>query len=248
MSDLRIAAQQALEALYEETAWFGPTPKGAAAITALRAALAQQEEPVARECSDPMCACRGGPCAECEEGEREKEIEDLRSSLYFYQRRCEALQSWQSKMRDPERTIVCDILANGKTLDPAFAGDRYTAPPQQAEPVQEPVAYIHRQGNHWEVSERFLLDDEKARGWTEEPLYAAPPRCPNCSSLEAQNTELDRKLAELEQAYEAVYRAGQAHEREECAKLCEARFVGDLNREDMEARRCAAAIRERNNP
>ena len=107
-------------------------------------ALAQQAEPVepvARECSDPMCACRGGPCAECEEGEREKEIEDLRSSLYFYQRRCEALQSWQSKMRDPERTIVCDILANGKTLDPAVAGNRYTTP-QQAEPVEpvEPVA------------------------------------------------------------------------------------------------------------
>jgi hypothetical protein len=40
---------------------------------------------------------------------------------------------------------------------------------------QEPVAYIHRQGNHLEVSERFLCDDEKARGWTEEPLYTSPP-------------------------------------------------------------------------
>ena len=38
----RAVVEQALEALYEETAWFGPTPKGAAAITALRAALAQQ--------------------------------------------------------------------------------------------------------------------------------------------------------------------------------------------------------------
>lgn len=50
---------------------------------------------------------------------------------------------------------------------------------KQAEPVQEPVepvAYIHRQGRHWEVSERPLADDEKARGWTEEPLYAAPPQ------------------------------------------------------------------------
>ena len=34
-----------------------------------------------------------------------------------------------------------------------------------------------------------------------------------------------------------------AAEREACARVCEARFVGDLNREDMEARRCAAAIR-----
>lgn len=31
-----------------------------------------------------------------------------------------------------------------------------------------------------------------------EPLYTVPQRCPNCASLEAQNTELDRKLAELE--------------------------------------------------
>ena len=48
-----------------------------------------------------------------------------------------------------------------------------------AEPVQEPVepvAYIHRQGNHWEVSERHLDEDEKARGWTEEPIYTAPPQ------------------------------------------------------------------------
>ena len=104
--------------------------------------VAQQAEPVARECSDPMCACRGGPCAECEEGEREKEIEDLRSSLYFYQRRCEALQSWQSKMRDPERTIVCDILANGKTLDSAVAGDRYTAPPQRKPLTEEEIERI----------------------------------------------------------------------------------------------------------
>jgi hypothetical protein len=38
-----------------------------------------------------------------------------------------------------------------------------------------------------------------------------------------------------------------AAEREACAKVCEARFMGDLNREDMEARRCAAAIRARGN-
>ena len=47
---------------------------------------------------------------------------------------------------------------------------------QRTEPEQEPVAYVHRQGNYWEVSERFLCDDEKARGWTEEPLYTHPPQ------------------------------------------------------------------------
>ena len=118
---------------------------------------------------------------------------------------------------------------------------------ESVEPVREPVAWIHTDLDKPRV--KFLEWSEDAPGyrgrWIKTPLYAAPPRCPNCASLEAQNTELDRKLAELEQAYEAGYKAGQANEREECAKLCEARFVGDLTREDMEARRCAAAIRAR---
>lgn len=38
----------------------------------------------------------------------------LREEKEFYKRRCDALQNEQSGMRDPERQIVCDILANGK--------------------------------------------------------------------------------------------------------------------------------------
>lgn len=38
-----------------------------------------------------------------------------------------------------------------------------------------------------------------------------------------------------------------AVENEACAKVCDARYMGDNNREDMEARRCAEAIRARNN-
>lgn len=34
-------------------------------------------------------------------------------------------------------------------------------------------------------------------------------------------------------------------EREECAKVCDARYLGDHSREDLEARNCAAAIRAR---
>ena len=30
---------------------------------------------------------------------------------------------------------------------------------------------------------------------------------------------------------------------EQCARVCDARYMGDNNREDMEARRCAQAIR-----
>lgn len=43
------------------------------------------------------------------------EIRSLRDSVGFYRRRCEALQSIQNRMRDPERKAVCDILANGST-------------------------------------------------------------------------------------------------------------------------------------
>jgi hypothetical protein len=43
-------------------------------------------------------------------------------------------------------------------------------------------------------------------------------------------------------AFEALVRAD---EREACAKACDKRYMGDNNREDMEAKRCAAAIRER---
>lgn len=57
------------------------------------------------------------------------EIGKLRESRAFYKRRCDVLQEWQSKMRDPERTIVCDVLANGCTLPPEHAGDRYKVTP-----------------------------------------------------------------------------------------------------------------------
>ena len=42
---------------------------------------------------------------------------------------------------------------------------------------------------------------------------------------------------------ERFYALAVAKEREECAKVCESRYMGDNNREDMEARQCAAAIR-----
>ena len=73
----------------------------------------------------------------------------------------------------------------------------YTSPPaaqQQSAERGEPKAYIHRQGNHWEVSERMLLDDEKARGWTEEPLYTSPPNVPTARASKPLTDE--QKIAE----------------------------------------------------
>lgn len=43
-------------------------------------------------------------------------LADLEKSRDFYKRRCELLQSVQKVMRDPERTLACDILANGQLL------------------------------------------------------------------------------------------------------------------------------------
>ena len=46
-----------------------------------------------------------------------------------------------------------------------------------------------------------------------------------------------------EQAVEAFYHAAQRQAYERAAKCCDARYMGDNNREDMEAKRCAEAIR-----
>lgn len=48
---------------------------------------------------------------------------------------------------------------------------------------------------------------------------------------------IEKLEAELERAVLAERRA--------CANVCDARYMGDNNREDMEARRCAEAIRAR---
>lgn len=65
-----------------------------------------------RAYADTTCAMR----AQAAPAVADKQLSDALDSLAFYRRRCELLQSWQSKMRDPERTIICDILANGQIL------------------------------------------------------------------------------------------------------------------------------------
>ena len=108
---------------------------------------------------------------------------------------------------------------------------------QQDEPVQEPVAWYQKRGQEVLTSHPACWGRED-EPWT--PLYTAPPQ--------RQPQTIDEAMQQpraLAQAYENGYKAGVATEREECARVCEARFVGDLNREDMEARRCAAAIRAR---
>ena len=70
------------------------------------------------------------------------------------------------------------------------------------EPEQEPVAFIHRQGNYWDVSVWPLLDDEKARGWTEEPLYTAPPARRPLTDEEIDAATASERDALLDHIYE----------------------------------------------
>jgi len=58
---------------------------------------------------------------------REELIDALERSqrkAEFYQRRVDLLQRWQHSMRDPERILVCDIIANAQIL-PDPEGLRY---------------------------------------------------------------------------------------------------------------------------
>ena len=52
-------------------------------------------------------------------------LELAESSVAWHRRRWMALQMHQTKMREPERTMVCDIIANGELMHPTVAGDRY---------------------------------------------------------------------------------------------------------------------------
>ena len=45
-------------------------------------------------------------------------LEGAEASADWHKRRWMALQMHQKKMREPERTIVCDILANGELMPP----------------------------------------------------------------------------------------------------------------------------------
>ena len=51
-------------------------------------------------------------------------LEKYANSARFYKSRCELIQKVQKYMRDPERQIVCDILANNSLL-PDSSGVRY---------------------------------------------------------------------------------------------------------------------------
>ena len=94
-------------------------------------------------------------------------------------------------------------------------------------------AGLLRSGDGWTEPHRW--------GITELERFAALVAEP----LQSRIKDLYRQLGEAEKQLGQQYKLGMEAEREACAQLCESRFMGDLNREDMEARRLAAAIRAR---
>jgi hypothetical protein len=59
----------------------------------------------------------------------------------------------------------------------------------------------------------------------------------------AMERTMPRSVREWENATEEAWQAAYAAGMERAAEICEARAMGDNNREDQEAKRCAAAIR-----
>lgn len=65
---------------------------------------------------------------------------------------------------------------------------------------KEPVAWYHVPYPNNGVAPMVSLgrQHEPSMYGAAVPLFLGSPNCPNCASLEAQNNELDRKLAEME--------------------------------------------------
>jgi len=69
----------------------------------------------------------------------------------------------------------------------------------------------------------------------------------NTGVLKWSDLEAFAKLVEdaAFKRWAAQTRLAVEHEREACAKVCDARYMGDNSREDMETKRCAKSIRAR---
>ena len=89
-----------------------------------------------------------------------------------------------------------DVMAYNATID--ALSDAL----EQPEP--EPVAWECKSGGLRPLTQTHYdaQPDNIKRHYTR----IAPPHCPNCASLEAQNNELDRKLAEMERAEPVAWR------------------------------------------
>lgn len=57
--------------------------------------------------------------------------------------------------------------------------------------------------------------------------------------------QFEEDIFTINEFLQRIQQEAAENEREACAKVCDARYMGDNNREDMEAKRCAETIRAR---
>jgi hypothetical protein len=69
---------------------------------------------------------------------------------------------------------------------------------------QEPVAWMHVQGNYKEPSFRELADDEVERGWEQYPLYTSPPQRTWVGLTPEQFQKCVDGLEDLEDCWKAI--------------------------------------------
>jgi hypothetical protein len=72
------------------------------------------------------------------------------------------------------------------------------------QPAQEPVAWMHVQGNYEELIYRRLDDFEIKRGWTEYPLYTTPPQRPWVGLMRGVRVEGDTVIISVKGGNDAA--------------------------------------------
>jgi hypothetical protein len=88
-------------------------------------------------------------------------LHKARSSVQWRDGRLNQLQIAQLRMRDPERTMVCDILANGTLLEPE--GSRYAITDAAAELRTEHAQRVTLQHRAADLAQRVAdLEDERS--------------------------------------------------------------------------------------
>jgi hypothetical protein len=78
-----------------------------------------------------------------------------------------------------------------------------------------------------------------------ETWYEAFPQCIEAFAKLVADKATDKANARSNTSWTLMCKKMVEDERAACAKVCDARYMGDNSREDMEAKRCAKAIRAR---
>lgn len=94
-----------------------------------------------------------------------QQVKDLEWERDEYKRRVNLLQENQSMMRDPERILVCDILANGQVNHDK---SRYALKAQAG----EPAFYVRQRDLHDDVEQLVVSKTKPFSDWV--PMYAGP--------------------------------------------------------------------------